>query len=280
MKVRNTIKEFAVITIGTIIVAAAVFFFMMPSHVSVGSGAALAMVLSNYIPLSVSVITLIMNVGLLIIGFLLVGPEFGIKTVYCSILMPLVMGLLELLFPNFQSITQDPFLDVVCYILLVGVGLAILFPRNASSGGLDIVAKIMNKYLRMDLGKAMSLSGMLVALSSALCYDSKTVVLSLLGTYFGGIIVDHFIFDNNIKRRVCVISPKLDEIVDFVLHQLHSGATLNEIIGAYDHTPRTEMITIVDKQEFKRLMNHIREVDPNAFVTVYSVSEMRYRPKQ
>ena len=280
MKLRSTLKEFTIITIGTIIVAAAVFFFMMPSHVSVGSGAALAMVLSNYIPLSVSVITLIMNVGLLIIGFLLVGPEFGIKTVYCSILMPLIMGLFEILFPNFQSITQDPFLDVVCYILVVGVGLAILFPRNASSGGLDIVAKIMNKYLRMDLGKAMSISGMLVALSSALCYDSKTVVLSLLGTYFGGIIVDHFIFDNNIKRRVCVISPELDEIVDFVLHQLHSGATLNEIIGAYDHTPRTEMITIVDKQEFKRLMNHIREVDPNAFVTVYSVSEMRYRPKK
>ena len=280
MKFRNTLKEFTIITIGTIIVAAAVFFFMMPSHVSVGSGAALAMVLSNFIPLSVSVITLVMNVGLLIIGFLLVGPEFGIKTVYCSILMPLIMGLFEILFPNFQSITQDPFLDVVCYILVVGVGLAILFPRNASSGGLDIVAKIMNKYLRMDLGKAMSLSGMLVAFSSALCYDSKTVVLSLLGTYFGGIIVDHFIFDNNIKRRVCVISPKLDEIVEFVLHELHSGATLNEIIGAYDHTPRTEMITIVDKQEFKRLMNYVREVDPNAFVTVYSVSEMRYRPKK
>ena len=280
MKVRNTIKEFIIITIGTIIVAAAVFFFMMPSHVSVGSGAALAMVLSNFIPLSVSTITLIMNVGLLVIGFLLVGPEFGVKTVYCSILMPVVMGLFELLFPNFQSITQDPFLDVVCYILVVGVGLAILFPRNASSGGLDIVAKIMNKYLRMDLGKAMSLSGMLVALSSALCYDSKTVVLSLLGTYFGGIIVDHFIFDNNIKRRVCVISPKLDEIVEFVLKELHSGATLNEIIGAYDHTPRTEMIAIVDKQEFKRLMDYVREVDPDAFVTVYAVSEMRYRPKK
>ena len=280
MKVRNTIKEFVIITIGTIIVAAAVFFFMMPSHVSVGSGAALAMVLSNFIPLSVSTITLIMNVGLLVIGFLLVGPEFGIKTVYCSILMPVVMGLFELLFPNFQSITQDPFLDVVCYILVVGVGLAILFPRNASSGGLDIVAKIMNKYLRMDLGKAMSLSGMLVALSSALCYDSKTVVLSLLGTYFGGIIVDHFIFDNNIKRRVCVISPRLDEIVEFVLRDLHSGATLNEIIGAYDHTPRREMITIVDKHEYRRLMDYIRQVDPKAFVTVYAVSEMRYQPKK
>ena len=280
MKLSNSIKELATITVGNVIVAAAVFFFMLPSHVSVGSGAALAMVLSNFIPLSVSTITLIMNVGLLIIGFLLIGPEFGAKTVYCSILMPVVMGVFEKIFPNFQSITQDPLLDVICYILVVGVGLAILFSRNASSGGLDIVAKIMNKYLKMDLGKAMSTSGIVVALSSALCYDSKTVVLSLLGTYFGGMIVDHFIFGINIKRRVCVISDHLDPIVDYVLHDLHSGATLNEIIGAYDKTPRTEMITIVDKNEYKQLMDYVRKVDPKAFVTVYSVSDMRYQPKK
>ena len=280
MKIRKTIEEFAIITVGTIIVAIAVFFFMLPSHVSVGSGAALAMVLSNFIPLSVSTITLIMNVGLLIIGFLLIGPEFGAKTVYCSILMPLVMGVFEKIFPDFQSITQDPLLDVICYILVVGVGLAILFSRNASSGGLDIVAKIMNKYLKMDLGQAMSASGIIVALSSALCYDSKTVVLSLLGTYFGGMVVDHFIFGINIKRRVCVISNDLEPIVDFVLHELHSGATLNEIIGAYDRTPRMEMVTIVDKNEYKQLMDYVRKIDPKAFVTVYSVSDMRYQPKK
>lgn len=280
MKIQNTIKEFAVITVGTAIVAAAVFFFMLPSHVSVGSGAALAMVLSNFIPLSVSTITLIMNVGLLIIGFLLVGPEFGIKTVYSSILMPVLMGVLEILFPDFQSITQDPLLDVICYILVVGVGLSILFSRNASSGGLDIVAKIMNKYLKMDLGRAMSASGIVVALSSALCYDAKTVVLSLLGTYFGGMVVDHYIFDLNIKRRVCVISSQLDSIVDYVLHDLHSGATLNEIIGAYDRTPRREMVAIVDKHEYRKLMDYVRRVDPKAFVTVYSVSDMRYQPKK
>jgi len=280
MKIRNTIKQFAIITVGTVIVAAAVFFFMLPSHVSVGSGAALAMVLSNFIPLSVSTITLIMNIGLLIIGFILIGPEFGAKTIYCAILMPVVMGVFETVFPDFQSITQDPLLDVICYILVVGVGLAILFSRNASSGGLDIVAKIMNKYLKMDLGQAMSASGIVVALSSALCYDSKTVVLSLLGTYFGGMVVDHFIFGLNIKRRVCVISDQLDSIVEFVLHELHSGATLNEIIGAYDRTSRTEMITIVDKSEYKKLMDYIRMIDPKAFVTVYSVSEMRYLPKK
>lgn len=280
MKLQNFLKELAIITVGNIIVAAAVFFFMLPSHVSVGSATALAMVLSNFIPLSVSTITLIMNLVLLVIGFFLIGPEFGAKTVYCAILMPVVLGIFENLFPNFQSLTQDPLLDVICYILVVGVGLSILFSRNASSGGLDIVAKIINKYLKIDLGQAMSASGMMVALSSALCYDSKTVILSILGTYFGGMIVDHFIFGINIKRRVCVISVHLDRIVDFVLHDLHSGATLNEIIGAYDNTPRREMITIVDKQEYRRLMDFIREIDPKAFVTVYSVSDMRYMPKK
>lgn len=280
MKFRKTVEEFVTITIGTVIVAIAVFFFMLPSNISVGSGAALAMVLSNFIPMSVSTITLIMNVGLLIIGFLLVGSEFGVKTVYCSILMPVVMGVFEKFFPNFQSITQDPLLDVICYILVVGVGLAILFSRNASSGGLDIVAKIMNKYLGVDVGQAMSTAGLIVAMSSALCYDTKTVVLSLLGTFFGGIVVDYFIFGLNIKRRVCVISDHLDQIIQFVLHELHSGATLNEIIGAYDKTPRMEMITIVDKNEYRQLMDYVHRIDPKAFVTVYSVSDMRYQPKK
>lgn len=238
------------------------------------------MVISNFVPLDVSVITMLMNIILLIIGFLLIGPEFGAKTVYCAILMPGVLWILERIFPDFQSITQDPFLDVICYILVVGVGLSILFSHNASSGGLDIVAKLMNKYLRMDLGQAMSVSGMLVALSSALCYDSKIVAISLIGTYFGGLVVDHFIFGLNIKRRVCIISPKIDEIVDFILYDLHSGASINEIIGAYDKTVRREIIVIVDNQEYRKLMDYVKKTDPKAFVTVYSVSEISYQPKK
>ena len=277
---KRNLKEFFIITVGTLIVSTAVFFFMLPSHVSVGSGTALAMVISNFIPLPVSVLTLILNVVLLILGFLLIGPEFGAKTVYCAILMPVFLGVYEQIFPNQQSITNDPFLDVLCYIFVVGVGLAILFRRNASSGGLDIVAKLMNKFLRMELGKAMSLSGMLVALSSALVYDKKTVVISVLGTYLGGLVVDHFIFGMDLKRRVCIISPKLDEIVNFILYDLHSGATLNNIIGAYDRQPKQEVITIVDKQEYKALMDYVKKVDPKAFITVYSVSEISYQPKK
>lgn len=181
-----------------------------------------------------------MNVFLLILGFILIGPDFGAKTVYTAIMVPVSMGVFETIFPDFQSLTQDPLIDVLCYILVVGM--AILFSRNASSGGLDIVAKLMNKYLKMDIGRAVSISGIVVALTSAFCYDTKIVILSVLGTYFGGMIVDHFIFGMNIKRRVCVISPKIDEITDFVLYQLHSGATLNEITGAYHRNKQQEII--------------------------------------
>ena len=276
---KQAIKDFVTITVGTLIVAIAVYFFMYPSHVTVGSVAALAQVLSNFLPLTPSLITLGINIILFIIGFLLVGPEFGIKTVYCGILLPVLIGVFEILFPNFQSITQDPILDVLCYILIVSVGLAILFSSNASSGGLDIVAKLMNKFFRVELGKAMALSGMLVAASSLLCYDMKTVVLSLLGTYFGGMITDHFLFGMNIKRRVCIISPKFDDIIEFILHELHSGATIYEGTGAYDRTTKKEIITIVDNQEYRRLMDYMRKTDPKAFMTVYSVNEINYTPK-
>ena len=277
---KRNIREFISITVGTIITACAVFFFMMPSHVTVGSAAGLAIVLSEFLPLSVSAITMAMNVGLLIIGFLLIGPEFGAKTVYCAVLLPAVIGVLEWIFPNFQSLTGDPLIDVICYILLVGVGLSQLFTANASSGGLDIVAKLMNKFLGMDLGKAMSTAGILVALSSALCYDKKTVVLSVLGTYFGGIVLDHFIFGIDIKRKVCILSPRYEEITQFILHELHSGASHYDLYGAYDGSVRREIVAIVDKQEYRKLMDYVHKADPKAFVTVYSVNEIRYQPKK
>ena len=277
---KRNLREFVNITVGTVIVAVAVYFFMYPSHVTVGSAAGLALVISEFVPLPASAITMIMNVGLLIIGFFLIGPEFGVKTVYCAVLLPACIGVFEWVFPDFQSLTGDPLIDVVCYILVVSVGLSRLFTANASSGGLDIVAKLMNKFLRMDLGKAMSASGILVALSSALCYDKKTVVLSVLGTYFGGLVLDHFIFGLDIKRKVCILSPKYDEITKFILHELHSGASHYDLYGAYDGAVRREIVTIVDKHEYRKLMEYVRRTDPKAFVTVYSVNEISYQPKK
>ena len=272
-------KETGILTVAVAIIAAAVYFFLVPSHASVSSISGLGIVLSNFVPLPLSAITMILNVVLLLIGFVTCGKEFGIKTVYTSIMLPLLLGLFEVVFPKAGSMTDSQELDVLCYILVVSVGLSILFNRNASSGGLDIVAKIMNKYLHIELGRAMSLSGMCVALSAALVYDKKTVVLSVLGTYFNGIILDHFIFDQNRKRRVCIITGKEEELRQFIIQDLHSGATVYEAIGAYNLEKHNEIITIVDKSEYQKLMKFINEIDPKAFITVYNVSGMRYQPK-
>ena len=274
------VRELAILTGAVAIIAAAVYFFLVPSHASVSSISGLGIVLANFVPLPMSAITMILNVVLLVIGFLTCGREFGAKTVYTSILLPAFIGLFERLFPNLGSLTDSQELDVLCYILVVSVGLSILFNRNASSGGLDIVAKIMNKYLHMDLGKAMSLSGMCVALSAALVYDKKTVVLSVLGTYFNGLVLDHFIFDQNIKRRVCIITGKEEELRRFIIEDLHSGATVYESYGAYNMQKRREIITIVDKAEYQKLMSYMNREDPQAFITVYTVSDMRYQPKE
>lgn len=274
------VRELAILTGAVAIIAAAVYFFLVPSHASVSSISGLGIVLANFVPLPLSAITMILNVVLLVIGFLTCGREFGAKTVYTSILLPAFIGLFERLFPNLGSLTDSQELDVLCYILVVSVGLSILFNRNASSGGLDIVAKIMNKYLHMDLGKAMSLSGICVALSAALVYDKKTVVLSVLGTYFNGLVLDHFIFDNNIKRRVCIITGKEEDLRRFIIEDLHSGATVYESYGAYNMQKRREIITIVDKAEYQKLMSYMNREDPQAFITVYTVSDMRYQPKK
>ena len=276
---KDLAKEALILTGADAIVAAAVYFFLVPSHASVSSISGLGIVLSNFIPLLLSAITMIMNVVLLIIGFITCGKEFGVKTVYTSVMLPVFLALFEALFPNAGSLTGSQELDVLCYILVVSIGISILFNRNASSGGLDIVAKIMNKYLHIELGKAMSLSGMCVALSAALVYDKKTVVLSVLGTYFNGIILDYFIFDYNKKRRVCIITEKEEALRQFIINDLHSGATIYEAIGAYNFEKHNEIITIVDKSEYQKLMSFINREDPKAFITIYNVSSMQYQPK-
>ena len=276
---KEKIIDFIMITLGTAVVAAAVFFFMLPSNVSVGSIAALAMLFAKHVALSVATITFIMNVALLIFGFFFIGKEFGVKTVYTALLLPVIMRIFEIIFPNNQSLTNDQTLDVICYIFVVSIGQAMLFVRNASSGGLDIVGKFINKYFHVELGRATGMAGMAVAFGSIFVNDLKTVILSVLGTYFGGIILDHFIFGTTIKKRVCIISKKEKEILDFILHDLHSGATKYHAYGTYSEAQYTEINTIVDKNEYLKLMNYITKVDPSAFVTVYAVNELRYIPK-
>lgn len=277
MKRNSLIWEYLIITLGTLVIAGAVFFFLIPSHLAVGSISGLAVVLSRFVPVNVSYLTFGLNAICLILGFLLIGNEFGVKTVYTSLLMPGFLWLLERLFPDFQSLTADPFLDMLCYCFVVSAGLALLFLRNASSGGLDIAAKILNKYFRMELGVAMSVSGLAVALLSALCYDSRTVIISLMGTYFNGVILDKFLFGMDGKKKMCIISSHFEEIRDFILNTLHSGATVYEAIGAYGDMPhRPELQVIVDKSEYAAIMKFMEKTDPKAFITVYTVKKINY----
>lgn len=259
--------------------AAVIHFFMIPANLSIGSVPGLALVLGHYIPLSVSDITMILNGILLVAGIVLVGREFGIKTIYSVVVFTLSLSGLELLFPAPHSLTNDIFLDMLCYIFLISICQALLFYRSASMGGLDIVAKILNKLMRMEVGKAVSIAGLFVAASAFLVTDTKTAIVSVLGTYLNGIVVDHFIFDINPKKRVCIISKKEPEILDFILNTLQSGASLVETIGAYTGNSFREIITIVDKTEYRILMNYLEKTDPDAFVTIYSVHEVHYRPK-
>ena len=278
-KLRCYVQDMAVITFATFIVAVAVYFFMMPNNLAIASIAGLAVVLQKFIPLSVATISLIFNVGLLIIGFIFVGREFGGKTVYTSVILPIFVGIFEKLFPKYNGLTGDPFLDMICYIFIVSIGLSLLFNHNASSGGLDIIVKILNKYLHIDKGKAMSIAGMLVSLSAIFAYDTKTVVLSVLGTYLNGIILDYFLFGTNIKKKVCILSRKNEEIKKYILKNMHSGATLYKVIGAYNNEEHEEVVAIVNKREYGVLMQYIRRTDPDAFVTVSTINEVMYKPK-
>lgn len=268
------LREYALITLGTVIAAAAIYFFMLPSHVTVGSLSGLVMVLTNFIPISVSALTLVFNIALLVFGFVTIGRDFGGKTIYTSILLPICLGVFERLFPGNASITGDPFLDMLGYVFVVSIGMAMLFHLNASSGGLDIVAKFLNKYLHIELGTAVTSAGLCVAITSVFVYDAKIVFLSLLGTFLNGVILDYFIMGINPKKRVCILSKKREAVLDFLLLEMHCGATLYQAYGAYDRQEQTEIITIVNRAEYAKLINRLYQIDPKAFVTVYAVNEV------
>lgn len=274
MDKKKFIKEYGFITLGIFIISLAVYFFMIPSNVIVGSLSGLVIVLANFIPLPISVMTFILNAALLIIGFIFIGKEFGAKTVYTSIMLPVFLFLFEKIVPNNKSLTNDILIDTICYILVVSVGLAMLFNANASSGGLDIVAKIVNKYLHIEIGKAMTITGMCVAVSSMLVYGTKEVILSILATYVNGIVIDNFIGGFNRRKRVCILSDHYETVQKFITEELKRGVTLYTAIGGYNKTERIEVVTILTQNEYGKLLEYLHTVDMRAFVTVSTVNEV------
>lgn len=268
------LKDYGAITIGMMIASIGIYFFMMPANVILGSITGLAIILTNFFPIPVSVMTFILNVICLVIGFALIGKEFGAKTVYSSILLPVFLNILEHLFPNNPSLTNDIILDTLACILILSVGQSIMFNANASSGGLDIIAKVLNKYLHIELGQGVALAGIVTVLLSVFVYDAKTLVVGIMGTYFNGLVVDAYIGGFSRRKRICILSEKQDEISDYIMNTLHRGVTLYPAKGGYDHKEKTELLTILANNEYGLLMEFIRNTDPNAFLTVSTVNEV------
>ncbi len=274
---KKTVQEVLTITFGMLLVSAAVYFFMVPSEIVVGSVSGLAMVLAQVSGIQLSVLTFILNAVLLIVGFIFIGKDFGAKTVYTSMLLPVFLWIFERIFPVEESLTGNTVFDLAGYILVVALGQAMLFHANASSGGIDVAAKVVSKFTHMEIGKAVTAAGMVTAMTSIFVYDIGTLLVSILGTYANGVAVDYFIDGFKKRKRVCIIADDnrdYQEIEQYIIHELKRGATLYAAQGAYDKTHRTELVTILTQHEYKLLLNYLHTTQKKVFVTVSVVNEV------
>lgn len=257
-----------------LIISVAVYYIMMPANLILGCISGLLMVVRNFVDIPMSVLTLVVNAFLLLLGYLVVGREFGVKTVFATLIQPVFFRLFEMITPNPEPLTGDLLIDLICYMLVLGYAQAILFRINASSGGIDIIAKILNKFFGWKIGQSMTVTGLLIAATSVLIYDRKTAVVSIVGTYLYGFILDWFFDGSRIRKRVCIISQDYEKIQEYIVRQMGRGATLYQAYGGISQTPRMEVQTILEKDEYAKLLEFIGKKDPKAFITVSTVNEV------
>ena len=279
-------KELVIMTVGMMVGAAAVYYFLVPSKLVIGSISGLSIVISGIfanmgISIKVSWVVLAINVILLVMAYFLVGKEFGIKTVYTALILGPLMDLWELILPyqkliaeGSTSVMGDPWFDLLCFVLMLSMCQAILFNINASTGGLDILAKIVNKYLHFDIGTSITVAGGLICCSAFAINPFRMVVIGLIGTWINGLAVDYFSSNLNRKKRVCIITDEYDELRRFIINELHRGCSLFPMKGGYSKSDKIELQAILSKDEFAALMNHIRVRNIKCFITAGNVSEV------
>ena len=283
-------KELVIMTLGMAVTAASVYYFLLPSKLIIGTTSGLAIVLCSVldaasIHISLSAMIMAINVLLLILAYFLVDREFGVKTVYVSLILGPLTDFWDAVLPwqslamtninsGITSVMGDPWLDLCCFVLLLSAAQAMLFSINASTGGLDIFAKIVNKYLHFDIGASVSISGAIICCTAFFINDFRMVVVGLIGTWINGVVVDYFTAMLNNRKRVCVVSKDYDRIRRFIIDDLHRGCTLYEVIGGYSNEKSIELQTLLSKDEFSKLMGFINDNEINAFTTAGNVSEV------
>lgn len=275
-----------VMTVGMMIAAAAVYYFLVPSKLIIGTISGLSIVICNLFPfLKLSVVIFMINAVLLVLAYFLIGKEFGLKTVYTALILGPLTDFWDAVLPwqklanenlitGSPSVMGDPWLDLCCFVLVLSASQAVLFRINASTGGLDILAKIVNKYLHFDIGASVSVAGACICCTAFAINPFRMVVIGLIGTWINGLVVDYFTASLNKRKRVCIISKDYERIRQFILHDLDRGCSLYEVTGGYTNTKNVEIQSLLTQNEFSDLMAFIADNEISAFTTAGNVSEV------
>ncbi len=274
IKTKKFWYELFLMTFGMLLGAIGVHFFLVPSKLIIGSISGLSIVIQDLTGIPVSGVTFVINGGLLVLAYILIGKEFGIKTVYTALILSPWLYLLESLFPIKESVMQDPWFDLLCFVVILSFVQAVLFKINASTGGLDILAKIINKYLHVDIGTSITFSGGAICCTAFAINDFRLVIIGLIGTWINGLVLNHFTAGLSMKKKVCIISREGDRIKDFIINEINRGATLYEAKGGFSSENFVEVVTILAQDEFASLMKFIEENDIKTFMTAGNVSEV------
>ena len=281
--------ELIIMTLGMIVTACAVYYFLVPSKLIIGTISGLSIVISGIcekffgFPLNVSTVICVINAILLVLAYILIDKEFGIKTVYTALILGPMIGVLEKWFPyenyiqkgaEIPSIMGDLWLDLCCFVIMLSLAQAVLFKINASTGGLDILAKIVNKYLHFDIGTSVSVAGWIICCTAFMINDARLVIIGLIGTWINGLVVDYFTASFNRRKRVSIISNQHEEIRQFIVNDISRGVTIYNVKGGYSGEDKVKLEVLLSTDEFSDLMKFINENEINAFITAGNVSEV------
>jgi uncharacterized membrane-anchored protein YitT (DUF2179 family) len=271
---KGIVKEYAVITLSTLIISAGIYFFKFPNDFTFGGVSGLSVVLGKITPLSPGSVNFILNILLVICGFLFLGKNFGVKTVYTSLLLSGTVWILEKLVPMPKPLTDEPMLELVFAVLLPAFGSALLFHAGASSGGTDIIAMILKKYTSVDIGKALFFSDFFITMSSFFVFSIKTALFSFLGLLAKSLIIDSVIENINLNKYFNVICSEPEPILDYIVKKLDRSATVCDAVGAYSHHHKYIIFTVMNRAQAAQLRRFIRSVEPDAFLLICNTSEI------
>ena len=273
-KVKKTIVEYGILTIATYIMIIGIYAFKFPNNFSFGGVTGIAIVLSDFLGSTPGNITFIINMALLVVGFIFLGKGFGVKTAYISILMSLGLSFSEKIYPMTEPLTEEPVLELIFAVALPAISSAVFFNMDASSGGTDIIAMILRKYTKLNIGSALFISDLLIVVAACFVFDAQTGLFSLVGLLTKSLVVDGVIENINLCKYFTIICDDPKPICDFITNHLHRSATVHEAEGAYQHKKKTVIITIMKRGQAVELRNFIRMTQPSAFIAITNSSEI------